>query len=511
MRAVIYTRVSSDPNGTLRSVESQEEECRKVAAREGWTVGPIFVDNHRGASRHSRKERPAYGELRQYLAAGHADVLLLWEGSRAQRDLRDYLNLRDLCAERGVRYCYSGRTYDLTRTDDRFSTGLDALLAEREADVTRDRVLRGKRTAAAAGRPAGKLLFGYTRTYDERGEFVAQVIREDQADVAREAARRVAAGESCYSVAQDFNVRDIPTPRREPLLAKADRLTEDAERNEEQREELLKQAAAVRAEAIALRWDLTQIRRLVTNPAYVAQRVHQGRVVGPGAWPAILKEKTYNECVDRISDPARRTQRDSTVKHLLSGAAKCGPCGGRMRVQKNRGFFAYLCTAGFCVSCKTGPLEDFVTEMVVARLSMPDILELLAGPGDDDTAAAGQEAEELQERLNGFYDQAADNKITPEGMARIEARLLPQIADAKRRSRVVGVPPLVRKVAGPDAAKRWEELTIGQRRELVSILVDLKVGRTVQGSRFNPLRLGESRWVGDSRTWGEIWAAEGLA
>src|SRR5205814_9756357 len=105
-----------------------------------------------------------------FLIAGGADVLVMWEGSRAQRDLRDFLALRDLCAERGIGYSYSGRLYDMNRTDDRFSTGLDALLAEREADVTRDRVLRGMRAAVAKGRPHGKLLYGYRRGYADDGQ-----------------------------------------------------------------------------------------------------------------------------------------------------------------------------------------------------------------------------------------------------------------------------------------------------------------------------------------------------
>ncbi|MDG4829080.1 recombinase family protein [Solwaraspora sp. WMMD1047] len=42
---------------------------------------------------------------------------------------------------------------------------------------------------------------------------LAQVIQEEHAEVIREAARRVASGEACYSIAQDFNARGIPTPR----------------------------------------------------------------------------------------------------------------------------------------------------------------------------------------------------------------------------------------------------------------------------------------------------------
>src|SRR5687768_13535504 len=205
MRAVIYTRVSSDPHSTGRSVEQQETECRQVCDRNGWTVVQVFTDNDRSASRYARKDRPGYAQVKNFLDGGHADALVLWEGSRAQRDLRDYLKLRDLCAARGVLYCYSGKVHDLTRTDDRFTTGLDALLAEREADLTRDRVLRAVRANMATGRPYGRTLYGYRRVYDaQTRQFLEQVPHEEQAPVVREAARRVMAGESCRSVALDF-------------------------------------------------------------------------------------------------------------------------------------------------------------------------------------------------------------------------------------------------------------------------------------------------------------------
>jgi site-specific DNA recombinase len=87
VRAVIYTRVSSDPRGIGRSVEEQEADCRTIAEREGWSVVAVFVDNDRGASRFSNGHRPEYGKLVDYLAGDVADVLVTWEASRTQRDL----------------------------------------------------------------------------------------------------------------------------------------------------------------------------------------------------------------------------------------------------------------------------------------------------------------------------------------------------------------------------------------------------------------------------------------
>src|SRR6266508_3981850 len=106
MRAVIYARVSADPTRELRSPEGQVKECRQYVDRQGWNLVRQPFTDRQGASRHSKGNgRPEYTKLIDFLKAGNADALVLWEGSRAQRDLRDYIKLRDLCAEIGVLYC----------------------------------------------------------------------------------------------------------------------------------------------------------------------------------------------------------------------------------------------------------------------------------------------------------------------------------------------------------------------------------------------------------------------
>jgi site-specific DNA recombinase len=240
MRAALYCRVSSDPRGTGRSVSEQETECRAVCEREGWEIATVFTDNDRSASRYATKGRPAYEELSRFVAAGKADVLVTWEASRFQRDLDAYVKLRELCRGLNVLWSYSGRTFDLSRTDDRLTTGLDALLAERESDQTRERVMRAVRANAVAGRPHGKLLYGYRREYDGKtGALVAQVVDEATAPIIREAATRFLAGETAYGIAQDFRNRGISAPR-------------------------------------GGQWDLNQIKRTLTNPGYNGKRVHQG-------------------------------------------------------------------------------------------------------------------------------------------------------------------------------------------------------------------------------------------
>jgi site-specific DNA recombinase len=165
----------------------------------------------------------------------------------------------------------------------------------------------------------------------------------------------------------------------------------------------------------------------------------------------LISETDHRVLVAKLTDPARRTARDGSVKHLLVGIAECGVCGAPCRRVKNRGTPSYMCATRFCVTRSQVPLDAFVTEVVITRLSRPDALVLLTGPGDG-AAAAAEQARELRARLTSFYDQAADGRISPTGLARIEARLLEQIKATERRAHPRGLPSVVTDLASPDAA-----------------------------------------------------------
>lgn len=456
MRAAIYTRVSLDKRKTSRSVAQQEQEATTTCSEQGWQLSTVFSDNNRSASRFARKNRPGYEELLQFLREGNADVLVLWESSRGDRDLERWAGLLNRCRADNVliHIVSHQRTYNLSIPNDWKTLATEGVDSEYESVKTRERVLRDMRASAAAGRPHGKTLYGYRRLYDPgTGTLLGQDIDEAKAVVIREAADRVSKGESCRHVATDFNNRGITAPRGGS-------------------------------------WDLTQIKRLVTNPAYISQRVYQGQVVGGADWPAILEDTIFGICVSRLSDPRRRTQRDTAVKHLLSGAACCGVCGSRMRVQKNRSHRAYICVAGFHASVKVENLDQFIVNVILARMARPDAAVLLQRHSDNpDAAAAAVELAQVRARLDTFYDEAAEGKVSAAALARIEGKLLPRVAELEAASRVVPLPRSVTALAGPDPGRVWEQLTIGGQREVVQLLLEVKVHPTRRGARtFDPQR-----------------------
>ncbi|SFU07189.1 Site-specific DNA recombinase [Geodermatophilus amargosae] len=454
LRAVIYTRVSSDPNDRGRSVEEQGADCRRWVEREGWELAAVYTDNDRSASQYARKGRPDWQRLMEDLARGRIDVLVAWEISRTTRDRMVWAALVESCIERNVKLCIDGRLHDLADPDDAFHLDMASSLAVRESSVTRKRVLRAVRANADKGRPHGKLLYGYRRIYDDRtGELVEQVPDPVTAEVVREAARRVLGGETPYAVAQDYNRRGVPAPR-------------GSERG----------------------WDLTQVKRLCINPGYAGKRVHQGKVVGDAAWPAIISEADHLQLVAKLGDPARRSQRDSAIKHLLSGIAVCGVCGGRMRVQKNRGFLAYLCVDGFHVSRREDDVDAYVTELTLRRLERPDLADLMASEPDADTAAALAEAARLRAKLDEWYVAGTQKDgPSPMAVARVEAELLPQIEAAEKRALPPFTSPLVSEVASSEARDRWEKLPITAKREVISTLMMIRIMPSTRGRRtFDP-------------------------
>ena len=443
MRAVIYTRVSNDHSGRSTSTADQERECRTVCDQHGWSVAHVLTDDDRGASRWSSKDRPAYRQLADTLQRG--DVLVTWEASRAQRDLAAYVQLRDLCAELGVQWCYSGRLHDLTSGDDRFTTGLDALLAEKEAEQIRDRVLRGKRASALAGKPHGRAPYGYRPVRDlTTGRTITWEPDPDRAPIVQEAVHRVLGGEPLHAICRDFTARGVPGN------------------------------SGV--------WVRARLRTMLSTPSYAGLRTHRGDVVGEASWPALISVEDHRALLALFADPARRHATEWGVKHLLSGIAVCGECGSTVRFFGPRSLKSptYLCEQGSCVRRRAEFVDDLVTETVLGYLESvhPDVFV----GADEESAAAAREARDLQARLDAFTDQAADGGLSAAALARVEARLLPQIRAAQRRAARVPSPTLAA-VVGPDARAVWDEMDLVARRGVIRATAAVAIHRSSVGTR----------------------------
>ena len=376
-------------------------------------------------------------------------MLILWELSRATRDQAVWHKLADRCRQLDVALCVGGKMYDLEDPDDSFMLDLGSSLSSRESAVVRQRVLRSTRSNAAAGRPHGQVTYGYRRVYDPRsGALVGQEPNPDEAAVVREAAVRVLAGEGLNRVADDFTARGIPTPKG------------------------------------AKRWWHTTVRRMLTHPAYIGKRSHNGDL-HDAVWPPLLDEETWWTLRSMLSDPSRRQDRRAAHVYLLSGVATCGVCDGPVRaVVSKTGPFRYQCAEGFCVKRRGEWVDRKVEAVVVELLQRPETLSVLAD--GDDQAEVRTALAEKRARLEEFYDLAADDELTPKALARVEAKMLPQIEELEARLSARGRLSLVGAAAGAGAAERWPSLPVEVRRQVVAALVKVRILPTRPGPKFDP-------------------------
>lgn len=468
MRAMIYARVSLDAREG-RSVAEQEAECRAWATREGWTIGTVITETG-SASRYARSTaaRTRWGEVTTAITTGDHDILLTWEASRAARDLTAYAALRDLCAQHNVLWGYSGTVYDLSQRDARFRTGLDALVAEDESARTSERVRRSARARAAAGQPHGKIPYGYRREYNpDTGTLLRQVPDEETAPTVREIYTRLLAGDALYTIARDLDQRHITPPRP----ARTQRPTDQT-------------------------WLPITIRRIALSPTYKARRIHDGHDIGPAAWPPLVDDTTWDAVHAILTDPHRRTTTDGRAKHLLTGVARCSECNAPVRRVKNRGHHSYSCMRPGCmkVTRHMDRVDTHVTDVFLELLTL-HAAELGAAvddqrPDNPRVQAAREEAEALRRRLDGFVDDASDGQISRASLARIEARLLPQIAAAEAKLRRLQVPPALQDFDLSDPPRSWKALTVAKRRDLLRNLVDVHIRPVGRGNRWVDLADG---------------------
>jgi site-specific DNA recombinase len=513
--AVAYMRVSKDKSKRRKSVTEQFTEAQEVAHRESWVIPPdaIFTDNHRSASRFATKPRVGWEQVVAYLAANSVHVLVLWEVSRGERRLGPWIALLDLCRERNIliHIVKDDETYDPTDARDRRDLAQEGIEAESESERISKRIRRDKRAAAAEGRPAGRLNYGYRRIYNERGRYIRTVLDEHQAMVKRDIIDQgVVEGRPTYAIAQELNAK------RYEARTQAWRLAREAAAGVG--DWPARWAAVQDAVEFGRRWDSpgrgvwhpTTILRLAGSPTYLGKRVHQGEVVGETDWPQLTDEVTFRRIQARLAAKDGRRQRDTRLRNQLSGALVCGRdgCGGRFAM--GRGGLFYRCQK--CVRCSINKAaaDRIVDKMVKARLRDSDAAPLFRESDDDGAIeAAEQEARTLQARLDEHYAESAAGRLSARGLSMVEADLLPQIESAQKRASSLATPSVLRGIDPIALANAWEGQPVELRRNVIAALADIRVAAVGRGKHLAVWRLAESRWRGDVRTWGEYWRQVG--
>ncbi|MGB8500910.1 recombinase family protein, partial [Mycobacterium sp.] len=203
MRAGIYVRISQDRTGAGLGVERQADDCQQLCEAKSWKVVEVYVDND--VSAFSGKRRPEWERLLADIAAGEIDAVVGWHVDRLTRSPRELEDVIDLAERHGLELATVTGDIDLGTVSGRTFARMLGVMARNESEHKSERQRRANEQSAAAGKVHGGGMrpFGYAK--DRR------TVVTEEAEIVKECAERVLAGDSLRGVARELRARGAQT------------------------------------------------------------------------------------------------------------------------------------------------------------------------------------------------------------------------------------------------------------------------------------------------------------
>lgn len=484
--------------GARDSIDDQLATGRDLCNRHTWPVIHEFKDSDLSASRHARKTRDDFEDLitaitKDAAPAGVRRIVVAYEASRYYRDLDAYLRLRNACTASNTLLCYNGQVYDLSRPDDRKATAQHAIDAEAEADSIQARNLLTANLQAQAGKPHGRLTFGYLREYAVVG-----------------------GRQRC--------IRQYEDPVRGPIVVKA---LKHIDSGLSARSLLLwMNSTPEAARPDGAPWMARSLRVMLLNRAYIGERTHNGTHL-KGTWEPLRGLDTpqgralFNRVTARLTDPGRRSSRGTAVSHLLTYLAMCGECGDHaLLCWQSHGptrLGSLSCEPKKDVSMAEAVVNAFVEEAVIAWFSNKQAARAALVPNEEDL---GDKMASIQRLIDGYEEQLAEARelaetlnpdtgrprLTIASLASLEERIQPKLdAERAKLPRLTGVSPvLLRMLEAKDPQAEWNGedgapgLPLELKREIIRNVVTVRLYKsTTRGSTKPDLRRIRLAFVGE--------------
>lgn len=441
LTAAVYARISEDRDGTGLGVARQEKDCKALAARRGWHVARVYVDND--ISAYSGKARPQYRQMLGDIKAGTIRGVVVWHLDRLHRQPRELEEFIDICNAYNVALASVTGEVDLATSEGRLFARIQGAVANKSSEDMSRRIQRKHLELAEAGKliNGGARAFGYSKD--------GMSVIPEEAEVIREAARRALAGDSLRSLVADFHARGIK--------GSSGRFMSSA-----------------------------TIRTMLQSARISGQREHHGKIVAKGEWPGIITPEETAKLRALFGDPKRRSNHGGRggYTYLLTGLVRCGVCGQPLRARpKKPGDRRYACIKDVsndrlgCGSIRrrADGVEALVVAAVLAAFDGSDVARLLEGDGTDNTAELLAEVAREEEQLRELADAYGRRQVTmsewlaarrpiEERVATLSAQL--QTADRKAAA-------ATEYAGNADALRRdWPTLSLDRQRAIIATVVD---------------------------------------
>jgi site-specific DNA recombinase len=451
-RAATYLRISRDREGGGLGVDRQKHDCQELAERLGWNIVAEHVDNDTSAS--SGRRRPGYEALLADLRSGHVNAVIAWHPDRLHRRPLELESFIGLCEERGVavQTVRSGEV-DLSTPSGRAVARTLGAWARHEVEHAGARIKNAKAQAAAAGKyRGGRRPFGF--------EADGRTVRESEAAVVRDATHRLLIGESLHGIARDLNARGITT-------------------------------------SMGGQWTPVEVRRLVSRHRNAGLIAHRGEELAEAEWKPIVDRDAWRAVRALLADPTRRTPPVRAPQFLGSGVFICGVCAGTVITASTKGRGhqrrpSYRCRSSAHLTRMAEPVDEFVSAVVIERLSRPDARLLIRPERAVDVQALQNQAVALRGRLDelgALYGAGdIDARQLATGSTTIRAQL--DQVDATLAASVAGS-PLAGFLDAEDVTNAWVAASVDRKKAIIKTLMKVTLlkaprGRQPGGGYFNP-------------------------
>ena len=453
IRAAAYQRISLDKAGDEHGVGNQLADQRRLAASRGYAIVRTESDNDISAT--NGRSRPGYKSLMAAAARGEFDVIIVFQTSRLWRNRRERAEGIEILRNAGVSVVATkGPSLDMSTAYGRAMAGLLGEFDTMEAEVKSERQQLAEQSAARAGirRKAGPRALGW----------LPDRVTLDPAEsgAIRWAADALLGGTTVTAVAEEWNRRGLRSVhggglfRRQSVLA------------------------------------------VMRNPRLAGIRAYKGEIVSeePGGWEPVLSRAQWEAVDALLADPARRPSQPG-VRRLLGNMARCH-CGNIVTGSGyQEGHLNYRCRpesrdgrAGPHATVRSEPVDFYVSEVMIARLSRDDVAGLITPAPGVDTGELNREAASLRKKMEAdAVDEMKDVITRAQLIARKEyaLRRLAEIGDELAASSATSV--LAPFTQGNAAREVWDSLDLPRKRAVIAELCTVTLLPAGQGVRtFNP-------------------------
>lgn len=205
MKAALYTRVSTEEQTKGYSLRQQREALREYCDKNNYEVADEFEDHSSGAS----LPRPGLDRLRDLVAAGGIDLVLVQDRDRLAREPAYIYILKEEFSQQGTKLRALNDKGD-DSPEGQLTEGILDQLAKFERAKTAERGRRGRMRKAREGLVpgSGPAPYGFRYDHDER----TYVIDEEKMVWVRKIFAMIADGHSISETTRYLRQRAAPTP-----------------------------------------------------------------------------------------------------------------------------------------------------------------------------------------------------------------------------------------------------------------------------------------------------------